>query len=153
MARMCVGVWCGVSESLRDQSGFGFGGTCSTETRTRLVPPFVTLVCSSPSIAQLVEHLTVDQMVPGSIPGRRTAFCAAPACREADAAQKPTVGIEPTTVRLRSARSTTELYRPRLHVRARYMWTNGPAMDPGAGSPSRRLDVRSNFVDRATHEI
>ena len=24
-----------------------------------------------PSIAQLVEHLTVDQMVPGSIPGRR----------------------------------------------------------------------------------
>ena len=25
-----------------------------------------------PSIAQLVEHLTVDQMVPGSIPGRRT---------------------------------------------------------------------------------
>ena len=26
----------------------------------------------TPSIAQLVEHLTVDQMVPGSIPGRRT---------------------------------------------------------------------------------
>ena len=28
-----------------------------------------------PSIAQLVEHLTVDQMVPGSIPGRRTFTC------------------------------------------------------------------------------
>ena len=27
---------------------------------------------SKPAIAQLVEHLTVDQMVPGSIPGRRT---------------------------------------------------------------------------------
>ena len=27
-----------------------------------------------PSIAQLVERLTVDQMVPGSIPGRRTFF-------------------------------------------------------------------------------
>ena len=27
-----------------------------------------------PSIAQLVERLTVDQMVPGSIPGRRDFF-------------------------------------------------------------------------------
>ena len=30
----------------------------------------VTLAFLSPPIAQLVEHLTVDQMVPGSIPGR-----------------------------------------------------------------------------------
>ena len=31
----------------------------------------VVCIIHYPSIAQLVEHLTVDQMVPGSIPGQR----------------------------------------------------------------------------------
>ena len=57
-----------------DQASLSAGGDCRFES-CRALSRFAIqesgITSSQPSIAQLVEHLTVDQMVPGSIPGRR----------------------------------------------------------------------------------
>ena len=54
-------------EKKKEKSEKGSGDVKFQDAGVKGVAP----VCDPP-IAQLVEHLTVDQMVPGSIPGRRT---------------------------------------------------------------------------------
>ena len=57
---------------LMDRASLSAGGDCESYRALSRFPIQESSITSShPSIAQLVEHLTVDQMVPGSIPGRR----------------------------------------------------------------------------------
>ena len=57
---------------LMDRASLSAGGDCESYRALSRFPIQESSITSShPSIAQLVEHLTVDQMVPGSIPGDR----------------------------------------------------------------------------------